>query len=72
MGAGKVKLGKRARSESMWGYLMVAPTVIGLLVLNIYPFLDTIKLSTKGYKQITLAIIMTRCMSTSPMVNLFL
>ncbi len=45
MGAGKVKLGKRARSESMWGYLMVAPTVIGLLVLNIYPFLDTIKLS---------------------------
>lgn len=38
-------LSKRARSESMWGYLMVAPTVIGLLVLNIYPFLDTIKLS---------------------------
>lgn len=38
-------LSKRARSESQWGYLMVAPTVIGLLVLNIYPFLDTIKLS---------------------------
>ncbi len=38
-------LSKRARSESLWGYLMVAPTVIGLLVLNIYPFLDTIKLS---------------------------
>ena len=29
----------------MWAYLMVAPTVIGLLVLNIYPFFDTIKLS---------------------------
>ena len=24
---------------------MVAPTIIGLLALNIYPFLDTIKLS---------------------------
>src|SRR5699024_11819990 len=29
----------------IWAYLMVAPTIIGLLVLNIYPFLDTIKLS---------------------------
>lgn len=36
---------KRAKSESMWAYIMVAPTVIGLLALNIYPFLDTIKLS---------------------------
>ena len=40
-----VKASKHARSESRWAYLMVAPTVIGLLVLNIYPFLDTIKLS---------------------------
>ena len=39
------KASKHARSESMWAYIMVAPTVIGLLVLNIYPFLDTIKLS---------------------------
>ena len=45
MAKGKTKAGKRARSENFWGYLMVAPTVIGLLVLNIYPFLDTIKLS---------------------------
>lgn len=44
--AGKMaSAGKRARSESMWGYLMIAPTIIGLLVLNIYPFFDTIKLS---------------------------
>lgn len=43
--AGNAKSGKLAKSESMWAYLMVAPTVIGLLVLNIYPFLDTIKLS---------------------------
>ncbi len=39
------KASRRAKSESRWAYLMVAPTVIGLLVLNIYPFLDTIKLS---------------------------
>ncbi|MCI8745351.1 MAG: sugar ABC transporter permease, partial [Lachnospiraceae bacterium] len=29
----------------MWGYIMVAPTIIGLLVLNLYPFIDTLKLS---------------------------
>lgn len=45
MTGNKVYAGKRARSESMWGYLMIAPTIIGLLVLNIYPFFDTIKLS---------------------------
>jgi len=45
MANNKQKASKHARSESMWAYLMVAPTVIGLLVLNIYPFLDTIKLS---------------------------
>ena len=45
MANGKAKAGKKARSENLWGYIMVAPTIIGLLVLNIYPFLDTIKLS---------------------------
>mgnify|MGYP005769994485 FL=1 len=45
MAKASVKASKHARSESRWAYLMVAPTVIGLLVLNIYPFLDTIKLS---------------------------
>lgn len=35
----------RGLSESAWGYLMVAPTIIGLLVLNFYPFIDTLKLS---------------------------
>lgn len=29
----------------MWGYILVAPTIIGLLVLNFYPFIDTLKLS---------------------------
>ena len=45
MAKATVKASKHARSESRWAYLMVAPTVIGLLVLNIYPFLDTITLS---------------------------
>ena len=39
------KASKHAKSESMWAYLMIAPTIIGLLVLNIYPLIDTIKLS---------------------------
>ena len=45
MGNQAAHASRRARSESRWAYLMVAPTVIGLLVLNIYPFFDTIKLS---------------------------
>ncbi len=39
------KAHRNSRSEMTWGYIMVAPTIIGLLVLNIYPFIDTIKLS---------------------------
>ena len=41
----KKKKAGRGLSESTWGYLMVAPTIIGLLVLNFYPFIDTLKLS---------------------------
>lgn len=36
---------KTASQSSYWGYLMIAPTIIGLLVLNIYPFIKTIILS---------------------------
>lgn len=36
--------------EQMWGYLMIAPTIIGLLVLNVYPFLQTIYLSFTNAK----------------------
>ncbi len=43
--ANNTKAGKFAKSESMWGYIMVAPTIIGLIVLNLYPFIDTLKLS---------------------------
>ena len=39
------KASRHAKSESKWAYIMVAPTVIGLLVLNIYPFLETIVMS---------------------------
>lgn len=31
--------------DHKWGYLMIAPTILGLLVLNVYPFLQTIFLS---------------------------
>lgn len=41
----KKKKSRHARSESLWGYILIAPTIIGLLVLNFYPFIDTLKLS---------------------------
>jgi len=31
-----------ARQEEHWGWLMAAPTIIGLLVLNVWPFLQTL------------------------------
>lgn len=31
----KVKLSKAAKNEQMWGWIMVAPTTIGLMVLNV-------------------------------------
>ena len=36
---------KLSRDGAMWGLLMVAPTIIGLLVLNMYPFLQAIYMS---------------------------
>lgn len=33
------------RDEVKWGYLLIAPTVIGLLILNAYPFVKTLILS---------------------------
>ncbi|MDE7334269.1 MAG: sugar ABC transporter permease [Lachnospiraceae bacterium] len=36
------KLSTAARREQNWGYLMVAPTIIGLVVLNVWPFIQTI------------------------------
>lgn len=37
----------RFKSEWGWAYLLVAPTIIGLVVLNIYPFIESIILSTQ-------------------------
>lgn len=31
--------------DAKWGYLMVAPTIIGLIVLNVWPFIQTLILS---------------------------
>ena len=36
------KLSPAARREENWGWIMVAPTIIGLVVLNIWPFIQTI------------------------------
>ena len=36
------KLSAAARREENWGWIMVAPTIIGLGVLNIWPFIQTI------------------------------
>ena len=36
-----MKSKKSNRSDMFWGYLMVAPTILGLLILNIYPFIET-------------------------------
>ncbi len=39
------KTSKLARDGAKWGLIMVAPTIIGLLVLNIYPFIEAIYMS---------------------------
>ena len=36
------KTSKLSRDGAKWGLIMVAPTVIGLIVLNIWPFIETI------------------------------
>lgn len=36
--------------DNMWGYLLIAPTILGLLILNVYPLLDTIRLSFSSTK----------------------
>ncbi len=41
----KKKASSRQISEFMWGWIFILPTMIGLIVLNIYPMLDTIKQS---------------------------
>ena len=38
----KNKLSPAARREENWGWIMVAPTIIGLIVLNLWPFVQTL------------------------------
>ena len=40
----KQKLTQAEKREQRWAYLMIAPTILGLLILNYYPLLDTIRL----------------------------
>ena len=37
-----LKLSAAAKREQNWAYIMVAPTIIGLLVLNLWPFVQTL------------------------------
>lgn len=39
------RINKRKLTDWGWGYLMVAPTIIGLIVLNIWPIIQTIAYS---------------------------
>lgn len=36
---------KKKRAQLLWGLAMVAPTIIGLLILNIIPIIQTLKMS---------------------------
>ncbi|MCF0106912.1 MAG: sugar ABC transporter permease [Holdemanella sp.] len=38
----KKKMTAAEKNEAMWGWLFVAPTVIGLLILNFYPIFNTV------------------------------
>ena len=38
----KKKISQREKSEFIWGWLFIAPTMIGLIVLNIIPIFQTI------------------------------
>ncbi len=45
-----MKMGKKSKSDMFWGYLMIFPTILGLIVLNIYPFIETIIMSLSSTK----------------------
>lgn len=49
-GADQRKRKKYRNSSWAWGLGMVAPTIIGLIILNIYPFFYTIYLSTMKFQ----------------------
>ncbi len=38
----KKKISARQKSEFIWGWIFILPTMIGLIVLNIYPMINTV------------------------------
>lgn len=40
-----IKRGKANKKVGIFAYLMIAPTILGLIILNIIPFIETIRLS---------------------------
>ena len=38
----KQKMTARAREEARWGWLFILPTMLGLIVLNFYPVINTV------------------------------
>ena len=45
-----MKKKSRLDQDHKWGYLMIAPTILGLIILNVYPFIETIILSFSSKK----------------------
>lgn len=45
-----MKKNTKQAQDQRWGYVLVAPTIIGLLLLNVYPFVQTIYLSFTNAK----------------------
>lgn len=43
--AGKRKIPRNVLNEWKWAYIMIAPTIIGLIILNIIPIIQTVYLS---------------------------
>ncbi|MCR4590184.1 MAG: sugar ABC transporter permease [Lachnospiraceae bacterium] len=41
----KKKASSRQVSEFIWGWLFILPTMLGLIILNIYPMIDTVRQS---------------------------
>lgn len=41
----KKKATSRQKSEFIWGWIFILPTMLGLILLNIYPMIDTIRQS---------------------------
>ncbi len=41
----KNKTTARSKNENLWGWIFIIPTMLGLIILNIYPMIDTVRQS---------------------------